>query len=284
MIQIELTGGTGNQLFEWALGRALSKEGYDVEYNLKNYWAGCPRPFSLFKLGLDKTPVTWTSAGILPVVDEGAFSFQDRLLTPPKDCTMRGYFQSEKYFSKYAEEIRSDLRVSLLGRPRQPKTDELLDKILEGNSCSIHVRRGDYLKPAHRDFHGVLGIGYYMHAVSYIQYVNSFDPVNFYVFSDDPDWCKSQFVTTFPTMQMHVVDHTVDSEHEDLLLMSMCKDAIIANSSFSWWGAWSRIPQPPVQDWDGKPAPRTVAPTLWFKNTVMQAQAGDVVPNSWARI
>jgi hypothetical protein len=143
---------------------------------------------------------------------------------------------------------------------------ELAKKISQSKSVSIHIRRTDYVSnPNTRRFHGICDMDYYYKAVKMI--AGKVHSSNFFLFSDDINWVKENFRIKYPTI---FVDH-IGSDAEELLLMSLCKHNIIANSSFSWWGAWLNRNLSKI----------VIAPKKWFKVNVNER---DIVPQEWIRI
>lgn len=162
-----------------------------------------------------------------------------------------GYFQSEKYFN---EEF-----VQKLFEP----SDIILKKIKEkygnitDNSCSIHVRRGDYLKLSHK--HPVKDMDYFNKAMDIIK------SEKYIIFSDDIEWCKNNFKGS----QYIFIE---DVDYIEIFLQSMCSHNIISNSSFSWWGAYL----------NKNKNKKVVAPLVWFANS--KEDARDIVPAKWIKI
>ena len=199
--------------------------------------------------------------GHAPVVNERHFHFDEELFKMcPDHIDLRGYFQTEKYFKHIEKEIRSDFTFK----------DEILNPCKEmiesvENPIALHVRRGDYIKNAENHFN--LPRAYYEAALS------KFDANrNIIVFSDDPVWCHDE--GTF------VDDRFIISENEDnrvdLCLMSLCDDFIIANSSYSWWGAWLSTNKDKT----------VIAPAQWFGKTgyTKDHNTKDLIPNDWTII
>ena len=199
--------------------------------------------------------------GHAPVVNERHFHFDEELFKMcPDHVDLRGYFQTEKYFKHIEKEIRSDFTFK----------DEILNPCKEmiesvENPIALHVRRGDYIKNAENHFN--LPRAYYEAALS------KFDTNrNVIVFSDDPVWCHDE--GTF------VDDRFIISENEDnrvdLCLMSLCDDFIIANSSYSWWGAWLSTNKDKT----------VIAPAQWFGKTgyTKDHNTKDLIPNDWTII
>ena len=199
--------------------------------------------------------------GHAPVVNERHFHFDEELFKMcPDHVDLRGYFQTEKYFKHIEKEIRSDFTFK----------DEILNPCKEmiesvENPIALHVRRGDYIKNAENHFN--LPRAYYEAALSKFD-----DNRNVIVFSDDPVWCHDE--GTF------VDDRFIISENEDnrvdLCLMSLCDDFIIANSSYSWWGAWLSANKDKT----------VIAPAQWFGKTgyTKDHNTKDLIPNDWTII
>ncbi len=179
-----------------------------------------------------------------------------------------GYFQCEKYFCN----IRSILLKEFTLKSSLSSYSSSLKKNIESfeNTVSLHVRRGDYVSnKVFSDVHGTCNLDYYKKAIEYIS--KEFEDIKFFVFSDDIAWTKEN-------IDIENVIY-VDSEenripHEDMYLMSLCSHNIIANSSFSWWGAWLNQNNEKI----------VIAPKRWFSDDKMQNQSLDIVPSSWIRI
>jgi hypothetical protein len=144
---------------------------------------------------------------------------------------LEGYWQSEKYFSNIESQIRS---LYTFPEITDKSNLDLADKIKSCNSVSIHIRRGDYLSEKNAPMHGnICTKAYYDNAIKYIS-ENVANP-QFYIFTDDAEWARQQYKGEEYTI---VDQNHADNSFRDMQLMSMCKHNIIANSSFSWWGAW----------------------------------------------
>lgn len=271
---IKIMGGLGNQMFQYAMIKSLSIEKnaifiLDLSF-MKNY--------KLHKYGLDNFQIEknylsipqWfikflLKLKVILVYDESLYSFKfnPNLISLSNNFIyFGGYFQSELYFKKYAQEILTDFEVKA---PLKQKTIELISKICLQNAVSIHIRRGDFLN---LNTHNTDKNEYYKLAIDKIEEIVH-DPV-YYIFSDDMDWVKENFKTNFETI--YVDFNTADSNYEDLKLMSSCKHNIIANSSFSWWGAWL----------NANPSKIVIAPKKWFNGE--DYDYSDVIPQSWIKI
>ena len=193
-----------------------------------------------------------------------AVTFDKGVYTAPKGTHFIGYWQTEKYFDH--ELVRTELS---LRNPLSNSAQKLADEIsATPNSVFLHVRRKDYLTPEVAPWMGNLTTDYYTRAIASMR--DRLTDVTFFVFSDDPEWCRHNF------SGLRVVEAT--RPHEALFLMSQCKHAVIANSSFSWWGAW----------FGGNHKGRLViAPYRWFGNIQFQKydpETADIIPDRWIKI
>ncbi len=184
-------------------------------------------------------------------------------------CWLKGYWQSEKYFEPIEKLIRREFK---LHEEPDPLNRELLRDIKDKLSVSVHVRRGDYVaNPVTNEVHGFLGTSYYEKAIQYLQ--SKIKSPVFFVFSDDIEWAEKNLKTDHPLV---FVDHNGgEKDYEDLRLMWNCKYHIIANSSFSWWGAW-------LSNYDGQ---YVIAPKNWFTPKIMEKKGElEIVPDRWIRL
>jgi len=139
----------------------------------------------------------------------------------------------------------------------------------KSNSVSLHIRRGDYLSKSVEVFEP-LNLDYYYSGIEYFN--NTIKEPHYFVFSDDIEWAKSNFVQS---SSYTVVDYNgADKGYEDMRLMSLCKHNIIANSSFSWWGAWL----------NRNPDKNVLAPKKWFSSKTSNLNSNDLLPSSWIKI
>jgi translation initiation factor 2 beta subunit (eIF-2beta)/eIF-5 len=178
----------------------------------------------------------------------------------PGDTTfgVDGFFQTEKYFKNQRQEILKIIK------PNQKINDILNTKysfIKEDICTSIHVRRGDYTKFS--DKHPTQDVKYYQKALESIE-----DYGLIIVFSDDVEWCKS----VFKFKNMHFIEN--EKDYIELFLMARCKNNIIANSSFSWWGAWM----------NQHPDKKVVGPNKWFGPNLSHLNTNDIIPETWIKI
>ena len=199
--------------------------------------------------------------GHAPVVKETFFHFDEELFTLcPDHVTLQGYFQSEKYFKNIEQEIREDFTFK----------DEVLKPCKEmisavENPIALHIRRTDYLTNSENHFN--LPLEYYEAALKHFD-----SSRNVIVFSDDPAWCQEQDL--FSDDRFMISENT--DNRVDMCLMTLCSDFIIANSSFSWWGAW-------LSENKNK---KVIAPVQWFGKTgyTKDHDTKDLIPNDWIRI
>lgn len=163
---------------------------------------------------------------------------------------LHGYFQSWRYFLSHENFVRSVLT------PRAYKKETLV------GTSSLHVRRGDYIG---NPYHPVLSMDYYLNATDILK---DKGVEKFIVFSDDPEWCKSAFSAP------HFEVASPGNEVHHLSTMISCEHHIIANSSFSWWGAWLN----PSNE------KKVIAPAQWFGEERQQWSLDDLIPPDWIRI
>jgi hypothetical protein len=279
MVTINITGGIGNQMFQYATARCLSikhkkKLVLDTKLLLIRTENDTPRDFQLdyFKINADSI-ISKTSKIIR------AIRFLSRLLLRPLSsdqqiylfniflkCNLPVYltrtFQKQKYFWEIKDilfeefTLKGDLSVD---------TREIENLIKNNESVSVHIRRGDYVK--YCDFFSTCSKEYYINAMSTIREKTS-NPI-FFIFSDDIEWVKQNI--PIPYTHEYVSNKKI-KDYEELVLMSKCKHNIIANSTFSWWGAWLN------QNIDKI----VVAPKQWFVNKTSDKL--EIMPESWIQI
>lgn len=292
MVISQIIGGLGNQMFQYAAGRALALSRnvplrLDIssfkEYRLHNGFE-IPQIFSgEFEIatGCDLQKVLgWRSGRFArrvlrrsqmafirgnQFVVEPYYHFWDGFFDLSGDCYLEGYWQSAKYFSPIAEAIRSDFTFRL---PLSGANRELAGQMTQNGAVSLHIRRGDYVSDVKtRTVLNLCPLEYYQRAVRFI--AERVDRPHFFIFSDDPAWVKSNLKLEFPCSY---IDHNRGAEsYNDMHLMSLCRHHIIANSSFSWWGAWL----------DPRPDKIVVAPERWFANG---NSTSDLLPREWFQV
>ncbi len=288
MIIVHLSGGLGNQMFQYAFGRANTKclgallalELSDKTLQIHNGFE-LGRIFNIHAkmatqadlqavLGVQRYSIIRNSIKGLGLrnillsryVEEPHFHFAPQMLDIADNRYVYGYWQSEKYFREIVTTIRSDFSFK---QPLANQNTEIAEKISHINSVSLHVRRNDYAKnPKINATHGLCSLEYYRESIRYV--VERVKQPQFFVFSDDIAWVKNNLKIDFPCQ---FVDHNQGTEsYNDMRLMSMCKHHIIANSSFSWWGAWLNPNMQKI----------VVAPKKWFAH---EADTRDLIPEKW---
>ena len=199
--------------------------------------------------------------GHAPVVSERFFHFDEELFKLcPDHVSLQGYFQTEKYFKHIEDEIRNDFTFNAgIADPCK----EMIESV--ENPIALHVRRGDYIKNAENHFN--LPIEYYDAALGKFD-----DDRNVIVFSDDPLWCHDEGI--FGDDRFIISEN--DDNRVDLCLMSLCNDFIIANSTYSWWGAWL----------SSNKDKKVIAPVQWFGKTgyTKDHNTKDLIPDDWIKI
>lgn len=236
MVIVRIVGGLGNQMFQYAYAKALEQKGYQVSIDISK--------FKKYKLHggyqLDKFKIDLKSASSLSIflskigfrksIKEKNLLFNKELLEVPKNVYVKGYFQTEKYFTNCRAILTQQFKIN---QEFSKTTTSYKHKILkESNSCSIHIRRGDFVSNEKANkVHGTCDIDYYKRAIDFLE--SQYKDIHFFVFSDDISWTKTNLKLKNATYIEHLV-----IPHEDLFLMSICRFNITANSSFSWWAAW----------------------------------------------
>jgi hypothetical protein len=276
-------GGLGNQMFQYALGRCLADINncalkLDVSFfetnELRKYEL---RSFNIVESIASKREIEKLSKSRNPFkallkkkpaayITEKHYHFDSEILNLPDNVYLEGYWQSEKYFDRIKPKIMREFAIKL---PPRGLNERLHEQISGANSVGVHVRRRDYVSdPAASSAHGICSPDYYRAAVSYIRDAVK-DPV-FFVFSDDMELVKPELSSTGKFL---FVDHnSVENGFEDLRLMSHCRHQIIANSSFSWWGAWL----------NPNPEKIVIAPHKWFNEYAGDTK--DLYPPGWIKI
>lgn len=277
-------GGLGNQLFQYAVARRLAvrlgvEVGADTSWHERTLPNTTPRPFALHDLRVRLAPlparerrIAWVAGHRLlgrvaflvapSVRRERAFAFDPSVLEAADGAYLFGYWQSPKYFDAIRPQLLEEIQ------PIAPPAAEdrgVLAQMVGCESVLVHVRRGDYVSlRAAASTHGTCSSEYYRVAFERIA-ARVRSPIPF-VFSDDPAWAKENVI--FPAPTVYVDHNPPDAAAQDLRLMASCRHAIVANSSFSWWGAW-------LGRTEGKVV---VAPRRWFANGT---PTPDLFPDDW---
>lgn len=266
MIITRLIGGIGNQMFEYAAGRAVAERtGQELKLDISAYKYDAKRQYSLSCFNTIENFLDVKNYFRAKQYNEQHFHFDPDLLKTSGNIYMNGYWQSEKYFKDIEDIIRKDFTFKEFVKP---KNDSVKSEIQmhHNNSISIHVRRGDYVSnPQTNEYHGVLPIKYYEKAASII--TDKIKDPYFFIFSDDINWCKSNFKLDYPTRFVEG-----NRDWEDMQLMVYCKNHIIANSAFSWWGAWLSPFKEKI----------VISPKDWFAGADLDIK--DLIPERWIRL
>lgn len=287
-------GGLGNQMFQYAVGRALAlRTGATLKLDTchfdrhhdRQYELGCFRiqaqladEEDLAAFGLDgrhwpgqldgvrRRLRAHLAPGPFQIWRERSFRFDPAIIELQGFVYLEGYWQSERYFLDQAEMLRHEFEPA---EPTDSDNARLAAGIEAVNAVSIHVRRGDYVHSATTNrYHGTCSIDYYRAAVAHMC-ANTTAP-QFFVFSDEPEWVRAQFKLGVPITTVSI--NSPDRGYRDMLLMARCRHHITANSSFSWWGAWL----------GRDPAKIVVAPRRWFNSDSIDTR--DLVPDTWVRM
>lgn len=291
MIVSNLIGGLGNQMFQYACGRAISlrsrlplrlaadqledyrqHNGFEL-LRVFNISASVIPPDELrFFLGvratlkvrrlLGRPSMSWITGK--QWCTEPHFDYWPGVKQIKYPVYLHGYWQSENYFADIANVIRTDFTF----RAEFDALDLLVCKQMASGRCaSLHVRRGDYLKGKFKNLYASCSIEYYTAAVRLLR--AKFPDIRIFAFSDEPEWIVKNLQPELG--QIEVVGHNAGARSaNDMRLMSLADHHIIANSSFSWWGAWLNPSREKVviapKTWfaDGRPTP-TLLPSGWIR-------------------
>jgi len=294
MILAKLRGGLSNQMFQYAAARRLAHR-HGTELRLDVSWyddipAGAtPRVFELGAFDIRGTIATaddligtngvrntpWPQMPValwrklrprFRFVAERQLRFDESVLALPDGVCLFGYWVSEKYFKDVEPLIRAEFTVK---QPIDGDNARLAAQMQATSSVSLHVRRGDYVESAHVNrIHGTCTPEYYAAAVGHI--ASRVPDPRFFVFSDDLEWVRRHLPLPHPAE--YVAHNRGARSYEDLRLMSRCKHHVIANSGFSWWGAWL----------NPRPDKIVCAPRAWFADP--SYDSADVIPESWVTL
>lgn len=255
MIIASLQGGLGNQMFQYALGKALSlKHHTELKLDTRSLSKGVPpREYALHMFDITEKFAPKFSYLISKITKTyvNERDLDGSIPNASNNLYLDGYWQSEDYFKAHEKEIRACFKFKETRKHLAPA------------SVSIHVRRTDYVERHGRAKIIGCSLGYYHAAILYM--ASKVNRPTFYVFSDDLNWSKNNI--KFPGFNFHYF-----SSQDDLRIMSLCKHNIVANSSFSWWGAWL----------NQNPNKIVVAPDPWFNST--EGWRREIVPHSWIKI
>jgi len=290
MILIKLQGGLGNQMFQYAFASIIAKKNSsqilidNSFFKLTEKKSGfTPRNFEL-----DIFDNSYTNASILDIksfnylsplnkikkriglnwpkiYQESSFDFQDDVLSIKSPVYLKGYFQSYKYLAGFEGYIRNLFAFPIHKLSTQNKN--LIPILNNQNTVSIHIRRGDYVSDLETSkFHGSCSYEYYLEAISLV--TSKMENPTLVFFSDDADWVKENFKSL--SCNKIFIDHNKGTNSwADMYLMSICSHNIIANSSFSWWGAWLNTNAGKI----------VIAPKKWFHTK--EIDINSIIPEEW---
>lgn len=284
---VQLKGALGNQMFQYAFGRAASlRLGSELILDIEGYnhqsKFDTPRQYSLDAFAIQATiaPREEVLKYYSPLyriyqklyskyyIGESTYTFNPRALPHRPHGYYQGYWQHEQYFKDYADIIRNDF---ILKKPLSTEALRFESDICSNvRAVSMHIRRGDYVhNPIASEYHGVLPLNYYRDALTYIGEKIGF--FKLYIFSDDIPWITEHAHRIVPAgIEIEFVSRPALMDYEELILMSLCGHHIIANSSYSWWGAWLNY----------KPEKIVIAPKQWLKDGTRT----DIVPPEWTTL
>lgn len=280
MVVTRLIGGLGNQMFQYACGRALAEQ-YRVplkldvrgfnQYKLHQYLLGkfsisgdvagnseLPKTFQIGPWSIHRFPGNPLRQQYR-YVRERSFNYDPALKDQGPNVYLDGYWQSEKYFLPVRNILLKELQ---LVEPLDDQNKRFVERMSAPKTVALHVRRGDYVK--NPDYISC-GVEYYRHAVKTI--AEQASDVSLFVFSDDPAWVQQHIHLDVPTT--YLTHNVGTANYKDLVLMSQCAYSVVANSSFGWWGAWLKTRT------DGF----TIAPARWYTNPATPTQ--DLLPRAW---
>ena len=285
MIYVRIRGGLGNQLFQYSAARSLADRlnvnlGLDTrEYNADSPFEIGLKHFNIRaefnpkglmkhkKNGFSKYFLDIALGNHKNVYKETNLGFNNLFHSLPNKTYLKGYWQSEKYFENNQKNVFRDLQIIA---PQSKKNIKISENISKTNSVSLHIRRGDYVtNSAYNMKHGTCSLDYYKKSVDYLS--KSLNK-NFtiFAFSDDPEWVYKNLKLS---MDIQFIEHNSSKKnYEDLRLMSQCNHNIIANSSFSWWGAWL----------NKSPKRTIISPKEWYIDKNIKNI--DIIPNNWIKI
>lgn len=291
MIIIKILGGLGNQMFQYAAAYVIAKKhNTTLKMDLRGLYAGEERSRNTFELEIFNIEPTQAShKEYFPYIrktiykssllntwykrlfglvgyKELDFSYNDKLdRQSSSNMLLRGLFQSEYYFNN----LKPDIYKLYTFPEINAQNKEIESKIQSTNSVSIHIRRGDYVND--KEYNKAIGttsLDYYNKAIKHIEKKTE-KPV-YYIFSDSPDWVNENLEILQNATQIDW--NTGKLSYIDMQLMSLCKHNIIANSTFSWWGAWL----------NQNPGKIVIAPSKWFAGWDYNTK--DLIPENWIRL
>lgn len=291
-ITIQIQGGLGNQLFQYATGKALSLRLrrpllLDIDWFSHSWDNVTPRNLLLQNLKITGNYIQshpsvasqkkwWRilqkALPISPyVLKDRPYKFNSSLLKfrpySNQEVYLTGYWQSFRYFDSIRPHLLNEIKPS---DPLSPNYSRYLEKILSTPSAMVHIRRGDYIHlPDAAKIHGFLGLEYYLTGIKILLSKNP--STHFFIFSDDLDWAKNNLPASEKMTFINSSDE-ITGPIQELYLMSQCNAHLIANSSLSWWGAWL----------SNSDTPNVIAPKNWTNDQDRTWE--DLLPQHWLKI
>lgn len=313
MIIVSLFEGLGNQMFQYAMARRLAEKHSTVlKLDVSSFESNKQRQYGLHCFNIQEHIATQDEIDALlkrprnkferfnnkllnkigkvsrPSQNfflEKYFHFNPCVLEAPNNTYLHGFWQSEKYFIDIQDILINEFSFKY---PQDDTNRDLNEKIKFHESTAIHIRRGDYINNDETNqLHEVCSLDYYNKSITYI--AERVSNPHFFIFSNDLQWVKEKFQINFP---ITIIEYNNGfRSYEDLRLMSQCKHNIIANSSFSWWGAWlNQNPDKIVcvpQQWFRKKyqdtkysLPKDCIP--WYKDDFLDTK--DLIPKNWIQL
>ncbi len=298
MIKVFLTGGLGNQMFQYAAARVLaeklgkslqldlsllqlhlhSKNTTQRQYELHNFQlnpdikltSSKVTGFLMKKIYLNikkNTLKNWISKHFSIFTNKENFNFDNYFKNIKDNTTLLGNYQTERYFASHENMIRTEFRFK---SDLSGENAAIAQKIIHSNAISIHIRRGDYISNSNASkVFCSCSVEYYQNAISYIE--KHIENPCFFIFSDEPEAAQKML----SLKNAFFIDwNKGDNNYIDMQLMSLCKHHIIANSSFSWWGAWL----------NDNPEKIVIAPAHWLKDEKRNKTIKDLIPEKWIKL
>lgn len=285
MFVFQFMGGLGNQMFQYAAARALSlHRGIPFKIDFDDPYTFVKRELNLSAFNLNVEQASrmerwkckpkrryekrlWMLLGKDPANklyrEKKDYTFDPGFFNCPDGAYVSGFWQTEKYFIDIEDTIRNDFNFRV---PPLPSNENWLKQIKSCNAVSVHIRRGDVITVAKTNrLYGTITTGYYRNAMELL--AESFPDCEFFFFSDDMPWVKENIKSTRPCYYIEGNDDAYN--YEDIRLMSACNHHIIANSSFSWWGAWLNPSK----------TKKVIGPANWM--TTIDIKTTDHIPDSW---
>ena len=288
MIIVQVIGGLGNQMFQYAVGKHLAiKNNTELKLDISAFDWYHLHAYRLDNFNINATIATKEEISIMSkygryehlfrhaldlitpyyertYIRQREQSFDPNILKVGGNAYLAGYWASEKYFIDIADEIRKDFTLK-----KEPDwiTAKISGEIVNTNSVSLHIRRTDYV-----DMGVTLPLDYYDRAIDDV--CKHIDNPHFFVFSDDHKWAEENLSLPYPAT--FVMENGAEKDYNDIYLMSLCRCHIVANSTFSWWGAWL----------DPNKKKRVYVPKNWFQNSptsnmTVNIIMKDINPESW---